>query len=966
MIVLHGIHRRTLWRCWVASALLMLSWVASSHAQQASWLYPRGSGTALPVQPIASAPQQLSAFVLKWRSPAIAGDVQPVVADIVPNTALPLGSGLASLEVAAVVGGKLALLDASGRALHSSQLPPFAQAISCVADSAQLPPALRQRLPSLLFLQTAESQTVRDSFAVAYIAGYDAASDTVALVTRLTYDLRPYAPNLFAWVRPVLAMPAGDALAVYSVLGTTTPQADSSGRSIPFVRGMGVTRVLPSLLGGTFPIPDAGDNVGERMTVAPHVGFDQPSIAQLSPTLWTCALPCTPSDDSTTIASPYGSQSNGHSAYLFCPQLSSGLLGERFGAIRLDTFLSAPASKPIVRPYWVELHDGSQLRRFVLLAESYSGRDGSFGQAQLHLFADDGTPITLPSDRQNPPFRGRTDAGWSLAVGDLDGTSSNELLPFFPNNPGAEIVLTESSRELAVAGSRLMVLRYRSGSPVPKPSPAGSVLLPLDTIATFRITGWLAAVADLDGAADGKAEIVIADGSDLLVLRMRDYADPRFRTGSPFDTALFWRAPGEEITNVAIADLDGERRTDIVATTTKATYALGILAPNSLRIVAPSDTTASTTVCSGDTIAVRWRFFYSGAHRYTIAFEPDSGGTRRIVARDTLVGGDTMALAVPAQLLRGLSGRFIVWLSADSTVCDTSSRVSVISGAVRFDTTAVASSYTAGSRAIIGGSAVCIDSVHLGVSFDNGRSWQPLPATVTVGGGSFVASFDVPCIELAPLGGADTLVLVTAIGTSDADTVVSDTLRLRVLPAPVPLVVTSVQPGFCCEYRVAAVPSAVACSVAAVYVRYALSEPWTLLDSLATDTVVVRGRIGSSDTIAIRWACRNSCGRTDTTLVLRSQRLISAIAPNPVLRGQELCRILTTPRSTGSVTVRIFDSSDRLVRTLVADQVRIGGQMYCDVWDCRSDSGQLVLPGVYYVLARSGDGWESFEVLYVR
>ncbi|RMF34815.1 MAG: hypothetical protein D6747_03965 [Chlorobiota bacterium] len=935
--------------------------LCAQNAAPAQWPTPSGSRAAMPVQPVVSAPQSIDAFLLKVRSDAIAGDVRPVVADVIPNAPLAASFPFAPLEIAAVVGGKLVTLDASGKTTYRSAVPPFAQAISFVADSSLLPPALRSRLPSLLLLETAEHLARQDSLAVAYVAGYDPTADSVAIITRLTYDLRRYAPNVAAWVRPFFAMPAGSSLAVYAALGMTSPSQQGT-----IFRGIAGTRVDPALLGGSFPIPDAGDTPTDRWTVAPHVGFDQPSIASLGPNIWMGTLPCTPSRDSVTVATPFGSQTTSTHAYLMAVALNAGLTGEYFPPLELDTILSAPTAKPVVTPYIVELADSGSIRRFLLVAESYSGRPGERGRAQLHLFTSDGRPLTRPSDAERPPFRSEFAHGWSLGVGDLDGSPSNALLPYYPNNPGAELVLTESSRTLAVPRSRLMVLRYWSGTPVPKPSPAGSVLFPLDTIVTFPITGWLAAVADLDSTSDGKAEILLADGDELYALRMRDYSDPRFRTGAPFDTVWQWRSQGEEITNVAIADLDGDRRLDVIVTTTRATSVLGTIPPGALTITAPSD----STICTGDTIALEWHFRYSGARHYTIGVQPYSGlqaiGPRRIIARDTLIAGDTLRLRIRAAELGIARGRLLVWLGADSTIRDSSGMITITPGRLRFDTASVPRQATAGMPITLAGLALCVDTIAFYCSFEPGTAWQPLQATSAHTGGAFVARIEVPCIPFPPLGGQDTVLRICAVGFNDADTVRSDTVLVRVVPSPVVLRIVPQQPVFCCSYSIALESSATPCTTASVYVQYAPSQPWVLLDSTVRDSVLLRSRDGSSDTLRIRWACNGSCGRSDTAIIQPSTRLVQAIVPNPVLRGQELCRIVTAPPQADRIAIRIFDGSDRLVRTLVRDEQRSGGQIYCDVWDCRSDSGELVPPGVYYVLVQASSGWKSFEPVYVR
>jgi len=945
----------------VAIAFSLTLELCAQTAAPAQWPTPSGSRAAMPVQPVVSAPQSFDEFLLKFRSDALAGDVRPVVADIIPNAALTPSFPFAPLEIAAVVGGKLVVLDASGKATYRSAVPPFAQAISFVADSSLLPPALRARLPSLLLLETAEHLAREDSLAVAYVAGYDSAADSVAIITRLTYDLRRYAPNVAAWVRPFFAMPAGNSLAVYAALGMTSPSQQGS-----ILRGIAASRVDPTLLSGSFPIPDAGDTPTDRWTVAPHVGFDQPSIAPLGPNTWLGTLPCTPSSDSATVTTPFGSQTTSTHAYLLAVALNAGLTGEYIPPLELDTFLSAPTAKPVVTPYIVELADSGSIRRFILVAESYSGRPGERGRAQLHLFASDGRPLTHPSDAQRPPFRSESAHGWSLGLGDLDGSASNALLPYYPNNPGAELVLTESSRSLAVPGSRLMVLRYWSGNPVPKPSPAGAVLFPLDTIVTFPITGWLAAVADLDSTSDGKAEILLADGDELYALRMRDYRDPRFRTGAPFDTVWQWRSPGEEITNVAIADLDGDRRLDVIVTTTRSTSVLGTVAPGVLTVTAPAD----STFCIGDTITLQWRFRYAGPRSYTIGFQPYSGlqaiGPRRIIARDTLIAGDTLKLRIRAADLGIARGRLLVWLGADSTIGDSSGMIAITAGRLRFDTASVPQQATAGNPIMVAGLAACVDSIAFFGSLGPGTGWQPLQATSAHSGGAFLARIEVPCITFPPLGSQDTVLRICAVGINAADTVRSDTVVVRVVPSPVVLRIVSQQPAYCCSYSIALESSATPCTTASVYVQYAPGQPWVLLDSTARDSLLLPSRDGSSDTLRIRWACNGSCGRSDTAVILPSTRLVQAIVPNPVLRGQELCRIVTAPRQTDRITIRIFDGSDRLVRTLVRDEQRSGGQIYCDVWDCRSDSGELVPPGVYYVLAQASSGWKSFEAVYVR
>lgn len=939
-----------------------LSGVAYSQgAAQAQWPTPRGAYPAMPVQTVASAPQSLQAFVLKMRSTDIAGDIQPIIADIIPNPPLGRRFPFSPLEIAAVAGGKLITLDASGSITYRSALPPYARAVSFVADSSLLPLQLRSRMPSVLLLETAEHYAPQDSLAVAYVAGYDPAADSVAIITRLAYDLRPTVPNLAAWVRPVFATTVSNSLVVYAAIGMTSPSRQ--GR---ILRGIAVTTINPSLLGGTFPIADAGDRPAERWTVAPHAGIDQPSIASLAQNAWLAAVPCTSSNDSVTVTTPLGSPTLGTRSYLLAPVLTGGTIAEQFPPIELDSILSALGAQPTVIPFIVTLNDGSGDRQYILVAETYSGRQEGVGRAQLHLVASDGTLLTHPSDPQRPPFRARSAHGWSLGVGNVDGITTNTLLPYYPNNPGAELILTESSRTLAVAQSRLIVLRYRSGSPVPKPSPTGAVLFPLDTIVTFPITGWLAAVADLDSSSDGKAEILLADKDNLYVLRMRDYADPRFRTGAPFDTVWSWQTASEEITNVAVADLDGDRRLDVIVTTSRSTSVFGTITPDALTFISPLD----TTYCLGDSIHLSWRFRYAGARRYTIGFQPydstQARGPLRIIVSDTLLGGNPVQVHIPASALGRTQKRLIVWLCTDSTIRDSSGFLVITPGQLQFDATSLPQQATAGSRLLLGGRSLCVDTVLFYGSLGNNTFWQQLSASSVIGGTTFLARVDIPCIPFPALGGPDTLIRIRAVGISAPDTTYSDTIALRILPPPVALRITQQEPAYCCRYTIALESGTAPCSNAAVYVQYAPTEQWILLDSAFQESVVLHWREGSSDTVRIRWACIGTCYRSDTSIITTSVRILQGIVPNPVLRSQAQCQILTTPPRDNRITIRIFDGSDRLVRTVVQDELRVGRRTYCDIWDCRSDSGELVPPGLYYVLVQSSNGWKSYEAVYVR
>ena len=171
----------------------------------------------------------------------------------------------------------------------------------------------------------------------------------------------------------------------------------------------------------------------------------------------------------------------------------------------------------------------------------------------------DGEMLTFPREvvSNSPSFDGNNNHLWSVAIGDVDGKSSNELLPYFPNNSGNEIIVTQSTRDLAVVSNKLSILRYRSG-PADYINRRRRLLIyiPSNTIATEQINGWVAAVNDIDGADDGKAEIFLCDSATLKILRMRDYNDLTFKLGTPFEIVKTFNFTNK-IYSLEIADLEG-------------------------------------------------------------------------------------------------------------------------------------------------------------------------------------------------------------------------------------------------------------------------------------------------------------------------------------------------------------------------------------------------------------------------
>ena len=56
------------------------------------------------------------------------------------------------------------------------------------------------------------------------------------------------------------------------------------------------------------------------------------------------------------------------------------------------------------------------------------------------------------------------------------------------------------------------------------------------------------------------------------------------------------------------------------------------------------------------------------------------------------------------------------------------------------------------------------------------------------------------------------------------------------------------------------------------------------------------------------------------------------------------------------VTISIYDFSMKLVKTIVRDKFKQGGDSYSEVWDGRDTTGKMVANGVYfYKLIKEGE-----------
>lgn len=973
--------------CAAASSLYAQYPVAASPAR---WIYPLGNSEATRLQSIPSAPQRFDTLILKWASKSIAGDVEPLIGNIIDNPKLTPVNPFAPLEIVAVIGGQLVLIDATGRSRTPVNLPPFVRGVSVLLDSSMLPLKLYEDFPSLIALESIENNKEKDnvdSLAYSYLFGFDKRADSIAFIKRLVLDVRDYNPNLFAGIKPVFGHAMGNDLQVHAIVNMSTPTIPDPPLPTPFFRGL--TQFNATSFSRPFPSIDAGDTLPARFTVGPDVSFCQPSISDLGSGRRGILLPSYPQNVDYSIPNPLRSSLPTfiNRPYLMGLELQNLLPSEGIAPIDLSslTQTTEPSSRPRIKPYYVKVNDagaGNAPRILVLLAEEYLGRDSSVGRSRLHLYQTNGDAITLPGDATNPSFNGAYNHAWSIAVGDVDGLDTNAFLPYYPHSPGSEIIATQSTREFAYPGSKLMIFRYRSGKPVQKPAPRNSFLNPFDTIVSVQMTGWVAAVADIDNNGDGKAEIIMADGNDMYILHLRDYMDSRFRSAAPFDTAFRYSFPAENINHVAVADVDGDSYMDILVTTNVRTYLFGMLSPNSLLVTSPSRLTTSgvTTFCRGDSALVEWYNVFRGQPAVRVRFQEYRNGiaydSARTLAKSVDNSTDTVRYYfLPDSSLAGKTGRFLIESTTTSYIKDSSGFVQFFAPLIRFDSTTKKSTYYALQQGTVTGIAYCIDSLRLMGSLDRGKTWTLLDtASFSTADSVFTLKPTFPCPTFFGCEkDADSLIYLRVEGFNSGlkSIVRSDTAKPHIKPFPIRIAIYP-EPSVLCSQRdfIWLFPSdSTVCDSVSISVSRDGGKTFDFMEKLprAKNQYVYRPNVVTPDTVILRVCCNNNtCLRVDTAIINARSTFIHAVAPNPFEPGVEMCEIFSASPVSTTATVRIYDQNNRVLNELVSNQPRMANLVYCDKWDGKTDDGKTVAMGMYYVVVEFGDGSREFYPIFVK
>lgn len=974
----------------LAIIIILIGYYSPTQAQfsasPANWKYIQGNLEGSRYIEQRSGRQYFDSLKVKWTTPLIAGSVQPLIGNIVSNDKIFSYMPYAPNEMAAIVGDRIVIIDGSGKTIINDKLPEQLYGvinISALLDTTFTGDGFPFASPTVVLgLETIETNRT-DSLAVAFIVGFDHQTQKLKIIRRFSMNLKNNSnyPNVSAALKPVFSKKSGDDFTLYATFNMSAPKIGNPFFfEPPFLRGF--TQFTTSNIISNFPMPDIGDDLNNRVTVGPEVSFTQPTITNrvLGKTL--IALPNYPTPNLTDRPIPNNSiltgTTNANKPYLISLDLSGSFLVENFPTVDLSNIVKG--SRPRIRPIFVNTTDNAMASdsMFILVLEEYNGVNGSNGTAKIHLFDVNGNPLTSPNKITEPPylppsFVGGMNHYWSVAVGDVDGNPINEWLPYFPNNRGKEIIVTQSSKEFAFAGSKLSILRYNSGPEIDKPSPPGEYLFPFDTIASQRINGWVAAVNDFDGNInDGKDEIFLVNGSEVLVLRMKNYNSVDFRLGIPFDTVYTLGFPNQTISNLAIADIDGDGLNDMIITTFDSTYVIGSPLPKTISVAEPRYYNApQKTFCPHDTVKLKWNNFSSTTQAMLLFAQVVNN---QVVKIDTLVLNITNNQPeviydfVVNEKVIGKDGFFIIAAASNPTINYDTTTILSFSKPSATITDVEKLVLISGSKTNISGISFCCDSIKFKVSLD-GNEWQEI-GKIFVQNSTFVGELDVPCLPIFNCGlSSKNNNLLLKLELQKGNYIDSNTvLSVPVIPAHFPIYWDTSKtnnPTITFKWNSSLLPT----DLDSVYFLVSINggQSFTEIDkfSVNSNQFIWNVSLNTPDTLIVRFCSSKHCYITDTTISNFQPRYIIAVSPNPMNIYQTMELVYKVPKE-AIVNIRIFDQSNKLVRELARNAHRLPNTAYCEFWDARMSDGTAVANGIYYIRLELDDG--SFEIypIYVR
>lgn len=955
----------------------------TNHGSPANWRYSGGNAAATKYQPVRSEAQILDSFQIKWSTPLISGDISPLVGNLVNNGKRVGDLPYAPNEVAAFVGDTLFIIDGFGKIYARRSLYDnfkWINEITCLFDTLQGNMNANSTTNHIIGLSSLEYMPA-DSVANSFIVGYDERLDSVRLLSRLAVNINSYAPNTYASVTPVGGKNVGGQMTYFATINQTRPAVDDNYDPLvdspPYFRGMACFQAGKGT--DVYPFSDIGDTKDNRVHYAGDVNQGFASFKEMESGALGVLLPCKPTPE---IGKPVNVESGINSDTYSDVPYSTGIeyMDNIPSSLYFDIDMSQytdPGGVPYIKNYFVDIIDNNTDEQgFILVTEEYNGLDNSIGTPKLYLADYTGFMLTDKANQDSPPFEGTVNHFWSVAVGDIDGRGSNTFPPYYPNNIGKEIVVTQSSRDFAVPSSRLYVMKYNSGARLDKPDGSGKKLFQLDTICSYQVNGRVAAVNDIDGKDDQKDEIFLVDGSQVTVLTMRDYTEEMFRGGNPFDTVLVKRFDHQTISYLSVADIDGDSKNDMIITTHDSTYIFGSIIPNTLDV--KDNMYHNQVFCLGDTVRILWENYISGQDFVDIIFRPYENNVP-IPSEDTTIIEN---YPNPDEIVRydyhadkkilGQTGRFIVksvskpHYQIDSTVVVRFSEPEV--WPIVSDTTI----YEMGYPIELKGGNFCNDSMVVQY-LDIDSTWVDWDVIIDEDAYDFEHMTELPCVSLFSCTSQDTFPALLRCRYILHKSIFSDTLgyfTLKVKPYRFPLEwekSEKANPNIMFTWD----SDAIALPCDTVIFSYSFDNGRNFQGGRKIDVTEDKfyWQVPKTGPVQVltRFCCEHSCVRIDTLMDPWLPQYINIVAPNPFKPYlQELQIVYQVPKS-GRVDIYIYDQNNRMVSHPVKSRYRKEGIMYTDTWDgIRDFDNSPCAVGMYYVIFEHEDGQKEIHPVFIR
>jgi hypothetical protein len=964
---------------------VLLGAVASgqtNHGSPANWRYRGGNANSTKYQPIRSDAQVLDSFEIKWSTPYISGDVAPLIGNMVNNRKRVGDLPYAPNEIAAFVGDTLFIIDGFGKIYARRSLYDNFQwinEITCLFDTLQTQMDGTTTTNHVIGLSSVEYMPV-DSVANAFIVGYDESLDSVRLLSRLAVNINSFAPNTYASVTPVGGQISEGRMTYYAAVNQSNPSVDENYDSMvdpqPYFRGMAM---FPATKGtDCYPFSDIGDEQDNRVFYAGDITQGPVSFKNMESGALGALVPCkpTPQVGSVNIESGINSDTYSDVPYSSAIEYLDNIPASLYYDIDMSNYTDLNAV-PYIKSYFVDIKDNNtEEQGFVLITEEYNGHDNSIGTPKLYLADATGFMLTEQSNQDAPPFEGTVNHYWSVAVGDIDGRSSNSFLPYYPNNGGKELIVTQSSRISAVPSSKLYIMKYNSGDRLEKPDGSGKTLFQLDTICSYKVNGWVAAVNDIDGKDDLKDEIFLVDGSQVTVLTMRDYDEEDFRGGNPFDTVLVKRFEHQTISYLSVADIDGDERNDMVITTHDSTYIFGSIIPNTLNVTMPF--LKNDLYCLGDTVHIEWENYIAGQDFVDIIFRPYENDIP-IPSKDTTIvsrhpnPGEVESYDLHAdRTILGMSGRFIVRSVSKPQYQIDSTSVVRFSEPEVWPIVSDTTIYEMGYPITLKGGNFCNDSMVVQY-MDIDSTWVDWDVIIDDDHYEYEHTTEIPCVSLYNCTGVDSVPSVLRCRYILHKSIFADTLgyfKLKVKPYRFPLEwekSENANPNIMFSWD----SESIALPCDTVIFSFSFDEGKTFSQGRKIDVTQNQyyWQVPKTGPVQVytRFCCENSCVRIDTLMDPWMPQYVNIIAPNPFRPYVQELQIVYQVPETGKVDIYIYDQNNRMVAHPVKARRRTAGIMYTDYWDgIRDYDDSPCAVGMYYVIFEHEDGQKEIHPVFIR